>query len=280
LIHLLRMDALLRRQTRWNLWDSTRITRSACSFLLLSDLGGGQNERKFRSTELLFVVLLLGVGVCCLDGNFQRFGRCGFVILFFVCWYYLFPALLAFRVPLRHCKCNSWRAMESWLGHNGFNGSVIRLRIKDSHDSRIACPGLALFIVMLRQPTHMRSLLAPPWAHLPTPPSSSPWRTNHPAPSFSASTALPMHLRPRWVAFCYSLPNNAGTLNDFPQNTNVVKLFALLDKDDQRRQLCYYQAGIGTYTNPGKDNAPFTCTSLTTAHRHHVPHRQMVCNDS
>ncbi|KAJ7740261.1 hypothetical protein DFH07DRAFT_982833 [Mycena maculata] len=33
-------------------------------------------------------------------------------------------------------------------------------------------------------------------------------------------------------------------------NTNAVKLFALLKKDDFRQQLCYYQPGIGTYVNP------------------------------
>ncbi|KAJ6583965.1 hypothetical protein DFH09DRAFT_1433942 [Mycena vulgaris] len=36
-----------------------------------------------------------------------------------------------------------------------------------------------------------------------------------------------------------------------PSNTNVVKLFALLKKDDFREQMCYYQSGIGTYLTPG-----------------------------
>ncbi|KAG5645997.1 hypothetical protein DXG03_004599 [Asterophora parasitica] len=35
------------------------------------------------------------------------------------------------------------------------------------------------------------------------------------------------------------------------QNTNVVKFFALLKKDDFNQQLCYYQPGIGTWFNPG-----------------------------
>ncbi|KAJ7490441.1 hypothetical protein FB451DRAFT_1023007 [Mycena latifolia] len=34
-------------------------------------------------------------------------------------------------------------------------------------------------------------------------------------------------------------------------NTNVVKLFGLLKKDDFREQICYYQSGIGTYLTPG-----------------------------
>lgn len=32
------------------------------------------------------------------------------------------------------------------------------------------------------------------------------------------------------------------------QNTNVVKFFSLLKKEPE--QLCYYQAGIGTYSDP------------------------------
>ncbi|KAF7348219.1 hypothetical protein MSAN_01775300 [Mycena sanguinolenta] len=35
------------------------------------------------------------------------------------------------------------------------------------------------------------------------------------------------------------------------QNTNPVKLFGLLKKDDFNEQLCYYQSGVGTYVNPG-----------------------------
>jgi uncharacterized protein (DUF2235 family) len=34
------------------------------------------------------------------------------------------------------------------------------------------------------------------------------------------------------------------------QNSNVVQLFSMLMKDDKSKQLCYYQAGIGTYTIP------------------------------
>ncbi|PPQ80444.1 hypothetical protein CVT25_001771 [Psilocybe cyanescens] len=43
-----------------------------------------------------------------------------------------------------------------------------------------------------------------------------------------------------------------GTSNEYDaDNTNVVKLFALLKKDDFDDQLCYYQAGVGTYFEPG-----------------------------
>lgn len=31
------------------------------------------------------------------------------------------------------------------------------------------------------------------------------------------------------------------------QNSNIVRLFQLLKKNDPTRQMCYYQAGIGTY---------------------------------
>ncbi|KAF8073979.1 hypothetical protein FPV67DRAFT_1739295 [Lyophyllum atratum] len=43
-----------------------------------------------------------------------------------------------------------------------------------------------------------------------------------------------------------------GTSGEYDgDNTNIVKLFALLKKDDFNQQLCYYQPGIGTWFNPG-----------------------------
>jgi len=51
----------------------------------------------------------------------------------------------------------------------------------------------------------------------------------------------------RTLVLCFDGTSDAFT----SKNTNVVKLFSLLEKDDQTRQLCYYQSGIGTYTNPG-----------------------------
>ena len=37
----------------------------------------------------------------------------------------------------------------------------------------------------------------------------------------------------------------------FGQNTNVVQFYSLLSKDHTSEQITYYQAGIGTYLNPG-----------------------------
>ncbi|KAG8864649.1 hypothetical protein FRB96_005153 [Tulasnella sp. 330] len=43
-----------------------------------------------------------------------------------------------------------------------------------------------------------------------------------------------------------------GTTNEFgTDNTNVIKFFQLLKKDDPGTQLVYYQPGIGTYERPG-----------------------------
>ncbi|ESK88013.1 hypothetical protein Moror_10818 [Moniliophthora roreri MCA 2997] len=43
-----------------------------------------------------------------------------------------------------------------------------------------------------------------------------------------------------------------GTSNEYDgDNTNVVKFFSLLKKDNCDEQICYYQAGVGTYFNPG-----------------------------
>lgn len=44
--------------------------------------------------------------------------------------------------------------------------------------------------------------------------------------------------------------NGGITLNPYIRadrsNTNVVKLFELLDKSDTSKQVCYYQPGVGT----------------------------------
>ncbi|KAF7302364.1 Zn(2)-C6 fungal-type domain-containing protein [Mycena chlorophos] len=50
----------------------------------------------------------------------------------------------------------------------------------------------------------------------------------------------------RTLVLCFD-----GTGDQFDDdNSNVVNLFAMLQKDDPSRQLVYYQAGIGTYTIP------------------------------
>ncbi|KAF9485751.1 hypothetical protein BDN70DRAFT_870613 [Pholiota conissans] len=57
----------------------------------------------------------------------------------------------------------------------------------------------------------------------------------------------PPTLKRRTLVLCFD-----GTQNEYDaDNTNVVKFFALLRKDCVDEQLCYYQAGIGTYFQPG-----------------------------
>ncbi|KAI0062798.1 hypothetical protein BV25DRAFT_1870219 [Artomyces pyxidatus] len=45
------------------------------------------------------------------------------------------------------------------------------------------------------------------------------------------------------------------------RNTNVVKFYALLDKDHVEGQACYYQAGVGTYFEPGVVSPLLTTTA-------------------
>ncbi|CAE6511368.1 unnamed protein product [Rhizoctonia solani] len=50
----------------------------------------------------------------------------------------------------------------------------------------------------------------------------------------------------RTLVLCFD-----GTSNHFStQNTNVVKFFELLKKDNPEQQMVYYQTGVGTYTSP------------------------------
>ncbi|KAL4252467.1 hypothetical protein ABKN59_002783 [Abortiporus biennis] len=52
--------------------------------------------------------------------------------------------------------------------------------------------------------------------------------------------------RARTIVLCFD-----GTGDQFDgDNSNVVQLLAMLKKDDHHDQLVYYQAGIGTYTDP------------------------------
>ncbi|RDX42985.1 hypothetical protein OH76DRAFT_1546730 [Lentinus brumalis] len=51
---------------------------------------------------------------------------------------------------------------------------------------------------------------------------------------------------PRTLVLCFD-----GTGDQFDRdNSNVVKFFSLLKRDDRHEQMVYYQAGIGTYTSP------------------------------
>ncbi|EIN07594.1 hypothetical protein PUNSTDRAFT_103627 [Punctularia strigosozonata HHB-11173 SS5] len=52
---------------------------------------------------------------------------------------------------------------------------------------------------------------------------------------------------PKTIVLCFD-----GTSNEYDgTNTDVVKFFGLLNKDLPDEQVCYYQAGIGTYFAPG-----------------------------
>ncbi|KAI0045411.1 hypothetical protein FA95DRAFT_1583363 [Auriscalpium vulgare] len=56
-----------------------------------------------------------------------------------------------------------------------------------------------------------------------------------------------MSSKPRTLVLCFD-----GTSDEYDDdNTNVVKFYSLLQKDRAQDQLCYYQAGIGTYFQPG-----------------------------
>ncbi|KAJ7643717.1 hypothetical protein FB45DRAFT_280795 [Roridomyces roridus] len=59
--------------------------------------------------------------------------------------------------------------------------------------------------------------------------------------------AEPVLTSGRTLILCFD--GTAGQYDGY--NTNPVKLFALLKKDDFREQLCYYQSGVGTYVTPG-----------------------------
>ncbi|KAG8764930.1 hypothetical protein FRC19_008025, partial [Serendipita sp. 401] len=53
--------------------------------------------------------------------------------------------------------------------------------------------------------------------------------------------------RNRCLIMCFD-----GTADKFDgDNTNVIKLFSLLKKDDRNEQMVYYQPGLGTYVSPG-----------------------------
>ncbi|KAF8066494.1 hypothetical protein FPV67DRAFT_1190302 [Lyophyllum atratum] len=66
-----------------------------------------------------------------------------------------------------------------------------------------------------------------------------------PPPERLTGSVPPEHLY-RTLILCFD-----GTGDQFDaDNSNIVELFSMLKKDDREHQMCYYQAGIGTYTNP------------------------------
>ncbi|KAF8586209.1 hypothetical protein K439DRAFT_1387499 [Ramaria rubella] len=59
-------------------------------------------------------------------------------------------------------------------------------------------------------------------------------------------TVIPPEHPFRTLVLCFD-----GTGDQFDiDNSNVVLLFSMLKKDDTKKQMCYYQAGVGTYFNP------------------------------
>ncbi|OCH95705.1 hypothetical protein OBBRIDRAFT_787909 [Obba rivulosa] len=65
--------------------------------------------------------------------------------------------------------------------------------------------------------------------------------------------------RPRTLVLCFD-----GTGDQFDaDNSNIIKLFSMLQKDDPSQQMVYYQAGIGTYTPP-QIATPTTATIMKT----------------
>jgi len=65
-------------------------------------------------------------------------------------------------------------------------------------------------------------------------------------PPVAATEPAPAPARPRTLVLCFD-----GTSEQYSgYDTNAVKLFGLLKKDDFREQLCYYQSGVGTYLKP------------------------------
>lgn len=81
-----------------------------------------------------------------------------------------------------------------------------------------------------------------------------------PAPraTFSSSTCPPIIPPPedrkfRTLVLCFD-----GTGDQFDlDNSNIVQLVSLLQKDDKTKQMVYYQAGIGTYTGSHKVAKPW-----------------------
>ncbi|KAL1951077.1 hypothetical protein VTO73DRAFT_226 [Trametes versicolor] len=89
-------------------------------------------------------------------------------------------------------------------------------------------------------------------------PSSYP----NPSPTSSDSTRqgsssgdydiVPPYHPARTLVLCFD-----GTGDQFDDdNSNVVKFFSLLKKDDRNEQMVYYQTGIGTYSSPSASASP------------------------
>ncbi|EMD31049.1 hypothetical protein CERSUDRAFT_69622 [Gelatoporia subvermispora B] len=70
---------------------------------------------------------------------------------------------------------------------------------------------------------------------------------------------IPPHHDRRTLVLCFD-----GTGDQFDaDNSNIIMLFSMLQKDDPSQQMVYYQAGIGTYTPP-QIATPQTASMLKT----------------
>jgi len=73
---------------------------------------------------------------------------------------------------------------------------------------------------------------------------SSSSRCSSPGPDEVPKIIPPTH-RHRTLVLCFD-----GTGDQFDEdNSNIVELFSMLKRDDRRKQMVYYQAGIGTHGN-------------------------------
>ncbi|KAI0800498.1 hypothetical protein C8Q74DRAFT_1214409 [Fomes fomentarius] len=102
----------------------------------------------------------------------------------------------------------------------------------------------SIFVPDLPQPSISRACSDAPSYLRPTTPSSV-----HSSSSETGDNDIipPYHpAAPRTLVLCFD-----GTGDQFDSdNSNVVKFFSLLKRDDRREQMVYYQTGIGTYTSP------------------------------
>src|SRR3712207_1986787 len=59
---------------------------------------------------------------------------------------------------------------------------------------------------------------------------------------------------PKKIVIC--LDGTGNELKAKDANTNVVKLYDLLDLDDPAKQVAYYDPGVGTFSSPGAWSPP------------------------
>ncbi|KAI8971176.1 hypothetical protein BD414DRAFT_501210 [Trametes punicea] len=78
--------------------------------------------------------------------------------------------------------------------------------------------------------------------------ATSPYPSSVPVAKSSPSTSSLDGRKPRTLILCFD-----GTAEQYSSNnTNVVKFYSLLKKDDdEAQQRCWYNPGVGTYLNPG-----------------------------